>query len=139
MRRLASLPIALFMTLVITSAALASFCGNDSKGADRGQHATLWVTIATGEVVVDGGNAQGKLTGGFVDVYLDFPPSAGFDCFIDDTYILSEHEIGHIAAGQLLDGLAVNPAVHRGNNPGGSAGVGFASITSLTADCPFGG
>jgi hypothetical protein len=129
MRRLVSLPIAVLLSLIIAGTAFASICGNESKPEGNGQHATLWVDLSTFEVtILEGANAAGKLTGAYVDVFLDFDGDGTADCVINDTFILSEHEIGHIAAGQLLEGLAVNPAVHRGNNPGGSdAGVGFAA------------
>lgn len=129
MRRLVSLPIAVLMTLLIVGTALASICGNESKPQDKGQHATLWFNLATGELVrSEGTTANGKIPGGYVDVHLDFDGDGTFDCFIDDTFVLSEHTLGHIAVGQLLDGLAINPAVHRGRNPGGdTAGVGFAN------------
>lgn len=137
MRRLVSLPIAVLLSLLMAGTALASFCGNDSKPGGAGQKAVLWVNIAAETVtVVEGANRGGRLTGGFVDVYLDFDGNGSAECFIDDTYLLSEHELGHIAAGQLLDGLAVNPAIHRGNNPGGSHGMGFAAIADL-GGCPF--
>ncbi len=133
MRRLVSIPIAALMSLLIVSTALASFCGNESKPQGRGQHAILWFNLATGELVdSEGLTARGTVPGGFVDVHLDFNGDGTFDCFIDDTFLLSEHKVGHIAVGQLLEGLAINPAVHRGNNPGGDdAGVGFA----VTAGC----
>ena len=133
MRRLVSIPFAALLTLLIVSTAFASFCGNESKPQGKGQHATLWFNLATGELVdSEGLTAGGTVPGGFVDVHLDFNGDGTFDCFIDDTFLLSEHKVGHIAAGQLLEGLAINPAVHRGNNPGGDdSGVGFAA----TAGC----
>jgi hypothetical protein len=135
MRRLVSIPIAALMSLLIAGTAFASFCGNDSKLDDAGQKAVIWVafdpaapTAPPTITILEGANASGKLKGAFVDVFLDFNGDGTSDCFIDDTFILSEHEIGHLASGQILDGLAVNPAVHRGNNPGGpDAGVGFAA------------
>jgi hypothetical protein len=127
MRRLVSIPIAVLMSLLIVSTAFASFCGNDSKPQGKGQQATLWFNLATGDLVdSEGLTARGTVPGGFVDVHLDFNGDGTFDCFIDDTFVLSEHKLGHIAAGQLLEGLAVNPAIHHGNNPGGDSGVGFA-------------
>ena len=129
MRRLVSIPIAALMSLLIVSTALASFCGNDSKPQGKGQHATLWYDLDAGVLVASEGlTARGTVPGGFVDVHLDFDGDGTFDCFIDDTFVLSEHKLGHIAAGQLLEGLAINPAVHHGNNPGGDdSGVGFAA------------
>jgi hypothetical protein len=129
MRRLVSIPIAALMSLLIVSTALASVCGNESKPQGKGQHATLWFNLASGKLVASEGlTARGTVPGGFVDVHLDFDGNGSFDCFIDDTFVMSEHKLGHIATGQLLEGLAINPAVHRGNNPGGGdSGVGFAA------------
>ena len=133
MRRLVSIPIAVLMSLIIAGTALASFCGNESKRDGAGQHATLWVDLSTApptQTIIEGANAAGKVTGGFVDVHLDFNGDGVSDCFINDTYFISEHS-GHIAPGQDLDGLAVVPAVHKGRNPGGdSAGVGFAELSA---------
>jgi len=132
MRRLVSLPIAVLMSLLIAGTTLASICGNESKQAGKGQHSELWIDFSTEPptVTVVNGNAAGHLRGGYVDVYLDFD-GGGVDCIIEDTFIMSEHKVGHIAPGQLLDGLGINPAVHRGNNPGGEgAGVGFANASA---------
>ena len=130
MRRLVSIPSAVLLSLLLAGTVLASICGNESKPEGAGQHAEIWIDFSTTPeptVTIVGANAAGKLTGGFVDVYLDFD-GGGVDCFIDDTFILSEHTLGHISPGQLLEGLAINPAVHSGNNPGGAdAGVGFAA------------
>jgi len=131
MRRLVSVPAAVLLSLLIASTALASICGNESNKANAGQQSELWIDFTTSPptITVVNGNRQGHLRGGFVDVYLDFN-GGGVDCFIDDTFIMSEHKVGHIAPGQFFEGLGVNPAVHRGNNPGGLGnGVGFASAT----------
>ena len=133
MRRLVSIPIALLMSLLIVSTAFAAFCGNESKPQGSGQHSTQFVNLVTGEITIEGGNAAGKVIGGFVDVYLDVDGDGTDDCFINDTYFISEHS-GHIAPGQNLFDLAVLPAVHRFENPGGGgAGAGFAELTALTA------
>jgi hypothetical protein len=132
MRRLVSIPVALLLSFIVAGTAFASICGNESKPQDKGQHSQLWINFVTGSVTVVNGTPNGSLRGGYVDVFLDFD-GGGVDCVIDDTFILSEHKIGHIAPGQLLDelGLAVNPAVHRFTNPGGSdAGVGFADASA---------
>jgi hypothetical protein len=129
MRRLVSIPIAVLMSLLIVGTALASICGNESNREGAGQQSELWIDFTTDPptVTVVNGNPNGHVRGGFVDVYLDFD-GGGVDCFIDDTFVMSEHEIGHIATGQLFEGLGVNPAIHRGNNPGGEGtGVGFAA------------
>ena len=119
MRRLVSIPIAVLMSLLIVSTALASICGNESKPQDRGQHATLWFNLATGGwSTVEGLTAGGNIPGGYVDVHLDFNGDGPFDCFIDDTFLLSEHKVGHIAVGQLLEGLAINPGRPSRQRPG---------------------
>jgi hypothetical protein len=131
MRRLVSVPFAVLLSLLLAGTTLASICGNNSKPAGSGQQSELWIDFSTTPptVTVVNGNAQGHLRGGFVDVFLDFD-GGGVDCMIDDTFIMSEHKIGHIATGQLFEGLGVLPAVHRGNDPGGpNAGAGFAQTS----------
>ena len=132
MRRLVSIPAAVLLSMLVVSTTLASICGNNSKPAGSGQQSELWIDFSTSPptVTVVNGTPTGHLRGGFVDVFLDFD-GGGVDCMIDDTFIMSEHEIGHIATGQLVEGLGVNPAVHRGNDPGGAdAGVGFAQTSA---------
>ena len=141
MRRLVSVPAAVLLSLLITSTALASFCGNESKPEGAGQHTVLWIAFtAAGPptvTILEGGNANGKVTGGFVDVHLDFDDDGTADCVINDTYFMSEHrEFFFVAPGQAFElgpgeVLAVLPAVHRGNHPDGNpgsdtTGAGFA-------------
>ncbi|MCA1572792.1 MAG: hypothetical protein LC798_21360 [Chloroflexi bacterium] len=134
MRRLVSIPIAVLMSLLVVSTALASFCGSESKPDGKGQHATLLVVFSPDPAapptvtILEGANAAGKVTGGFVDVILAFPD--GSQCVINDTYFISEHRgLGEVAPGQELFELAVLPAVHQGRNPGGDgAGAGFAEL-----------
>ena len=141
MRRLVSIPIAALMSLLIVSTAFASFCGNESKKDGAGQHAVLLVDLSVVPetvTVLSGTNAAGKITGGFVDVWLDFNGDGTGECLINDTYFISEHS-GSIAPGQAFEDapghfLAVNPAVHRGRHPDGNpgqdtTGVGFASLS----------
>lgn len=146
MRRLVSIPIAVLMSLLIASTALASFCGNESKPEGKGQFATLWVNTTTGSVLItEDGQPVDRVRGGFVDTYLDFNNDGVWDCFIDDTYFISEHKgIGEVAPGQAFGDpahpLAVLPAIHRGGHPDGNpghatSGAGFASFTPLTDDC----
>jgi hypothetical protein len=139
MRRLVSIPIAVLMSMLIAGTALAAFCGNESKQSGAGQHAVLLVNLATTPetvTILSGANAAGKVTGGFVDVQLDFNGDGIGDCLIDDTYFISEHS-GHISPGQALGEppLAVNPAIHRGQHPDGNpgqetTGVGFAQLSA---------
>jgi hypothetical protein len=139
MRRLVSVPIALLMSLLVVGTTLAAFCGNESKQDGAGQHAVLLVDLSTSPetiTILSGANAAGNVTGGFVDVQLDFNGDGIGDCFIDDTYFISEHS-GQIAPGQALGEppLAVNPAIHRGQHPDGNpgqetTGVGFAELSA---------
>jgi hypothetical protein len=137
-RPLLALPVALLLSLLVAGTAFATHCGNASKPDGAGQHALIVVDLGTGGIVyAEGLNKNGKLRGGFIDVYLDFDgdsmPSAG-DCVINDTYILSEHS-GRAAPGQNDGGLAVIPSVIRFADPGGSGnGVGFAELVGF---CPF--
>ena len=132
-RQLIALPGALVLSLVVAGTALGAFCGVDSKPSGAGQRIVLWVDIPTEtQTIVSGANAAGKFTGGFADVYLDFNGDGTADCFIDDTFLISEHS-GSIAPGQNFFGLPVNPGVtngfERGADPGGENGVGEADLT----------
>lgn len=142
MRRLVSIPIAALMSLLIVSTAFASFCGNESKQDGAGQHAVLLVNASVHPetvTILSGANAAGKVTGGFVDVWLDFDGDGTGECLINDTYFISEHS-GSIAPGQAFEVgpdafLAVNPAIHRGHHPDGNpgqdtTGVGFAELSA---------
>lgn len=143
MRRLVSVPIAVLLSLIITGTALAAFCGNESKQADKGQHATLLVNLAVSpptQTILEGGTPSGNVTGGFVDVLLDFNGDGIGDCLIDDTFVLSEHQLFHIAPGQALEVgpdafLAVNPAVHRGQHPDGNPGTDGTGVGFAAAGC----
>ena len=134
-----ALPTALLLSVILAGTALATHCGNSSKVDGAGQKVRIVVDLATEEIVyADGLNANSRLRGGFVDVYLDLDgdslPSAG-DCVIDDTFIISEHR-GGTSPGQDDGGLAVIPSIIRFADPGGSAhGVGFAD---LVGNCQFG-
>jgi hypothetical protein len=137
MRRIVALPLALLMCLVVAGSAFAAFCGVDSKPTDKGagQKLVLWVDLAAGtQTALAGTNANGKWTGGFADVHLDFDGDGTAECFIEDTFIMSEHS-GHIAPGQDFFGLAVNPGVtngfERGVDPGGDNGVGEAELSGF--------
>jgi hypothetical protein len=135
-RSIVAVPAALLLSLVVAGTALGAFCGVDSKPSGAGQLIVLWVDIPSGvQTIVSGANAAGKFTGGFADVYLDFDGDGTADCFIDDTFLISEHS-GSVAPGQDFFGLPVNPGVSngfdRGVDPGGAHGVGEAE---LTGDC----
>ena len=118
---------------IVAGTALGAFCGVDSKPSGAGQKMVLWVDIPSGvQTILEGANAAGKFTGGFADVYLDFDGDGTADCFIDDTFLISEHS-GSVAPGQDFFGLPVNPGVTngfaRGVDPGGAHGVGEAELT----------
>ena len=132
-RSLLALPLALLLSLLVAGTAFATHCGNESKKAGAGQKQTILVNPATGAFsFLEGGRADGKFVGAFLDVYLDFDFSGDVtsgDGFIDDTYIISMHS-GRAAPGQAEDGLAVMPSILRGSDPAGpSKGVGFASFS----------
>ena len=138
MRRLVSVPAAVLLSLLLTSTVFAAFCGNDSKQEDAGQHTTYIVNLAASPPTVtflEGGNPTGNVTGGFVDVWLDFNGDGIGDCFIDDTFVLSEHELFHVAPGQDFEMLAVNPAVHRGRHPDGDPGTDGTGVGFAATDC----
>ena len=133
-RRVLALPLAALLSLLVSSTALAAFCSVQSKPEGAGQRMVLWVDLSVSppvQTIVEGGNAAGKFTGGFADVYLDFDGDGTAECFIDDTFLISEHS-GSIAPGQDFFGLPVNPGVtngfERGVDPGGANGVGEAEL-----------
>jgi hypothetical protein len=136
-RSLLAAPAALLLSLAVAGTALGAFCGVDGKPDGAGQKVVILVDPVTEtETVISGANASGRLPGGFADVYLDLDGtgtvSAG-DCLISDTFLISSHS-GQAAPGQDFFGLAVNPAVTRGLDPGGTgAGVGEADLIN----CPF--
>lgn len=133
-RRLVAVPAALLLTLVVAGTAFATHCGNASKPDGSGQHVILLVNPITEEFTpLAGMNANGKFTGAFADVYIDFDLSGTIssgDLHINDTYLLSMHS-GSASPGQDGgDGLAVLPQILRGSDPAGAArGAGFADVS----------
>ena len=132
-RSLFAVPLALLLSLLVAGTAFATHCGNESKQAGAGQLQTILVDPVSGAFTfIEGGRADGKFRGAFLDVYLDFDLSGDVspgDGFIDDTYIVSQHS-GRAAPGQDEDGLAVIPNILRGTDPAGPGkGVGFASFS----------
>lgn len=133
-RRFLAVPAAALLSILVAGTSLAAFCGVDSKPEGAGQNIVFWVDLSVDppvQTVLEGANAAGKFTGGFADVYLDFNGDGVADCFIDDTFLISEHS-GSVAPGQDFFGLPVNPGVTNGfereQDPGGENGVGEADL-----------
>jgi hypothetical protein len=132
-RRLLAVPAALLLTVAFAGTALATHCGNTSKPDGAGQHVVLLVNPVTeGFTILEGANRNGKFTGGFADVYIDIDLSGTIssgDLKINDTFLLSMHS-GLASPGQDEDGLAVLPAIRRGEDPAGAArGAGFSDVS----------
>ena len=131
--RLLAVPAALLLTLIFAGTALATHCGNTSKPDGVGQHVVLLVDPLTEDfTVLEGANRNATFTGGFADVYIDLDRSGTInsgDLKINDTFLLSMHG-GLASPGQDEDGLAVLPAIRRGDDPAGAAnGAGFADVS----------
>ena len=133
-RQILAVPTAVLLSLAVAGTALGAFCTSESKRDGAGQKMVLWVDLSLDppvQTIVEGANAAGRFTGGFADVYLDFNGDGTADCFINDTFLISEHS-GSIAPGQDFFGLPVNPGVtngfEHGRDPGGANGVGEAEL-----------
>src|SRR5262245_491387 len=132
-RSFLAVPVALLLSLLVAGTAFATHCGVESKPDGAGQHMVLLVNPATEAVtILEGLNKAGRFTGGFADVYLDFDFSGTIssgDGHINDTFLISEHSFKD-PPGQNDNGLAVNPSILHGKDPGGSGkGVGFAAFS----------
>jgi hypothetical protein len=132
-RRLLAVPAALLLSLVFAGTTLATHCGNTSKPDGAGQHVVLLVNPVTEDfTILAGANRNGKFTGGFADVFIDLDLSGTIssgDLKINDTFLLSMHS-GLASPGQDEGGLAVLPAIRRGDDPAGAAhGAGFADVS----------
>jgi hypothetical protein len=132
-RTFIALPAAMLLSFAVAGSVLATHCGVDNKPDGAGQHVVIIVNPFTGSVTpIAGVNAAGKLTGGFVDVYLDFDQTGTIsvgDGKINDTFLISLHS-GRAAPGQDAGGLPAIPSIVRGVDPAGpDHGVGFAEFT----------
>ena len=132
-RFLIAVPAATLLSLAIAGTVLATHCAVDNKPDGAGQRAVILVNPVTEAVtVLAGANAAGRLTGGFIDVYIDFDLSGTIsvgDGKINDTFLISLHS-GRAAPGQDAGGLPAIPSILRGIDPAGpDHGVGFADFT----------
>ena len=116
------------LTVVIAGTALGAHCRNESKAADAGQQATVTINLVTGAASFTGLNAAGRLTGGFIDLWLDVDGNGTPDVLAcNDTFIVSNHG-NRPAPGQTeAEGApAALPPIIAGADPGG-AGAGLGS------------
>ena len=126
MRRLLSIPIAALMSLLIAGTAFAAFCGNDSKLDGAGQTAVTGLPStrpprqlhrrSPSSRARTPAEAQGRVrrpssSTSTVTVRRIASSTTRSSC--------PSTRSDTSRPGQVLDGLAVNPAVHRGHNPGG--------------------
>lgn len=130
MRRLfGSLAGATLMSLVVAGTALGSHCINESKQADAGQKVSVIIDVTDPTAAPTFvGTHNGRLTGGFIDVWLDLDGNGSPDLLAcDDAFLVSNHSPNGAASGQSEgEGEpATLPVVIRGDDPGGAGnGVG---------------
>jgi hypothetical protein len=126
MRRvLISLGSALALTFVIAGSAFAAHCANQSKPEGAGVRGVVLLDPVTFEASFEGANANGRLPGGFADVYIDADDSGTLteaDIQVEnDIFLISNHSHKDNPA-QGMPGVL--PAA--GGDPGGpDHGVGF--------------
>ena len=117
------------LSLVVAGTALGSHCINESKQSGAGQKASVIINTATGAVAFQGLH-NGRLTGGFIDVWLDVNGDGAGDVLAcDDAFLVSNHSPNGAASGQQEgeEGEpATLPVIIRGDDPGG-AGNGIGS------------
>jgi hypothetical protein len=127
MRRvLISLGSALALTLAIAGTAFAAHCTNESNPEGAGVHGAVLLDPVTFAPTFVGTNAAGRLTGGFVDVYIDADMSgtvSDADIQIEnDVFLISNHS-GRANPAQGEPGVL--PPIGNGMDPGGDGhGVG---------------
>lgn len=127
MRRvLLGLGSASLLTLVLAGSAFAAHCTNESNPEGVGVHGTVLINPYTDATTFLGTNAAGRLTGGFVDVWLDFDQSgtvsAGDVQVEDDVFVVANHSF---RSNPAMGEPAILPPVGAGMDPGGDGhGVG---------------
>ena len=127
MRRiLISTGAAALLTLAVVGTAFAAHCTNESNVEGAGVHGAVLLDPVTFQPTFVGTNAAGRLTGGFVDVYIDADDSGtlteGDIQVEDDVFLIANHSL---KANPAQGEPAVLPAVGGGADPGGSGhGVG---------------
>jgi len=125
-RALLSLGTATILTMLLVGTTFAAHCTNESNRAGAGVHGAVLLDPATFQPTFVGANAAGRLTGGFVDVYIDADDSgtltAGDIQIEDDVFLAANHsQKANPAQGEP----AVLPPVGAGRDPGGDGrGVG---------------
>lgn len=128
MRRvLLSLGSATLLTLVIAGTALGAHCINQSKPEGAGVHGAVLLDPDTFELIAfEGANPNGRLPGGFADVYLDVDRSGtvspGDIQIENDIFLISNHSQ---RANPAQGTPGILPPVLAGSDPGGpDHGVG---------------
>lgn len=125
-RALLSLGTATLLSLLIAGTTFAAHCTNESNRAGAGVHGAVLLDPITFAPTFIGTNAAGRLTGGFVDVYIDADDSGTLtapDIQIEDDVFLVANHSGKVNPAQGEP--AVLPPVGAGRDPGGDGhGVG---------------
>ena len=127
MRRvLLSLATATLLSLVLAGTALGAHCINESKPDGAGVHGAVLLDPETFEATFEGANANGRLPGGFADVYLDIDGSGtvteGDVQIEDDIFLVANHSHKDNPAQGIP---SVLPPILDGRDPGGEGrGVG---------------
>ena len=127
MRRvLLSLATATLLSLVLAGTALGAHCINESKPDGAGVRGAVLLDPETFEATFEGANANGRLPGGFADVYLDIDGSGtvteGDVQIEDDIFLVANHSHKDNPAQGIP---SVLPPILDGRDPGGEGrGVG---------------
>jgi hypothetical protein len=130
-RSLIAVPSAMVLSVAVAGSVFAAHCVNESKPDGAGQHVVVLINPVTGAAAFEGTNANGRLRGGYADVYLDLDQSGTLTAadllVINDTFLVANHS-GKLNPGQAdEEGLSVLPPILRGDDPGGAGnGVGPA-------------
>lgn len=127
MRRvLLSLATATLLSLVLAGTAFGAHCINESKPDGAGVTGAVLLDPVTFEATFEGANANGRLPGGFADVYLDIDGSGtvteGDVQIEDDIFLVANHSHKDNPAQGIP---SVLPPILDGRDPGGEGhGVG---------------
>lgn len=113
------------LAVLVAGTALGAECVNGSKPDGAGQKTVVLITsFFPEEEIFLGGNAAGRLPGGFIDVYFDADQSGTLTeedlLLINDTFLVANHSgKENPAQTDPILGHAALPPVLRGNDPGG--------------------
>ena len=107
------------LSIVVAGTALGAHCANESKPVGAGHHATLTINGITGAETFSGLNAAGRITGGFIQIWIDVDGNGAGDVLACEAFLISNHA-NRPAPGQDEGGFGVLPPIIRGMDPGGA-------------------